>query len=233
MKTKRTLRYYLLLSALSLIVLVIVIWFFPTRQPPAFSDKLVTGIAFCGSCLLGISLAVRPNWLRRYASQSPSLPQRNTLKNHPEITFRGHHPTCIPFSTHVISIKKNIICAGCLGLALGAGVSLVLFVMYLFVGPLSFLMSQGMFLTGLLLILLGLTATKNSACHSLIRVLLNFLLITGFLFVSISVLEITARSSFAILTVLFSWLWIASKKEHSAWDHHTICQACCCSCKVY
>ena len=233
MKTKRTHQYYLLLSALSLIVLVVIIWFFPMDYPSSFYDKLVTGVAFCGSCLLGVSLTVRPNWMRRYISRSSPLPQRKTTKNHAEMTFRGHHPACTPFRSHVISIRGNIRCGGCLGLALGAGASLVLFVVYLFVSPLSFLVSHVMFLTGVCLIPLSLAATKNTARHSMIRVILNFVLIVGFLFITLSILEITARPSFAMLAVLFSWLWIALRKELSLWNHHTICQSCSRTCKMY
>jgi uncharacterized membrane protein len=192
----------------------------------------VTAIAFCGSCLLGISLTLRPHWMRRLSSQH-SMQQKARTNKHPEITFLGHHPLCPPFSSHVISIGKKTLCAGCFGLAIGAGGSFVLFLIYLFVEPLPLLTSQQIFLMGIFLVILGLLFGKITNYRPIGHVVFNIGFIAGFLFITLGILELTGRPAFAILAVFFSWLWIATKKELSTWNHHTVCQSCFRTCKMY
>jgi uncharacterized membrane protein len=232
LNTKTIPIYYLLLSAFSLGLLVLIVFFFTSKQEVSLSEKLVTAIAFCGSCLLGISVTLRPNWVRRLFSQH-FVQQKSRANKHPEITFLGHHPLCPPFRSHVISIGKKTLCAGCLGLALGAGGSLVFFLIYLFAELPPLLTSQQMFLVGIFLVIFGLIVGKITKHRPSGHVVFNIGFIAGFLFITLGILELTARPSFAILAVLFSWLWIATKKELSIWNHHTICQSCSRTCKMY
>ena len=66
MKQKNVIFYYIFLSALAAILLLILIFFGPTDPNLInFSDRLLIGFIFIICCILGISLALFPGWYKK------------------------------------------------------------------------------------------------------------------------------------------------------------------------
>ena len=69
MNRKKSAIYYLVLSVIGALMILVLLWFIPSEdRAVSFFDRLIVGGAFVLFCLFGISLALRPNWIRRMRS---------------------------------------------------------------------------------------------------------------------------------------------------------------------
>lgn len=229
----KTVFYYLLLSIVSIILILLMAI---TKQGPLNTinlfDKLLVAFVFFCSCIFGISIAIYPNWWRknkRYANHALNLQKAGK-----KIQFKGHHPDCIMFKNHTIVIKNKPRCAGCLGLILGAFISIILMILYLII-PFSFSISTyyiflfiGIFI--LIFVYTGIIIFKR---RIFLHIILNSFLVFSFFIITVSVAELSLNPIYGVLTVLLCFLWLDARIHISNLEHQKICASCKQICKSY
>jgi uncharacterized membrane protein len=196
------------------------------------TDKVIIGLFFIFSCLFGFSLAIYPGWIKRRMKTKSQNNANNKQKN-----FRnrlGHHPDCSKFNSHTLKTKNKVYCAGCLGLALGCIISIILVIIYI---PISFEYSSDLFqyliLFGFIIIGIVYIEILVNNQNIFIHILSNSLLIISFLIIIISITELTRNISFGIICIVLSFLWIDTRIQLSKLHHSIICKKCDNSCKMY
>lgn len=204
-----------------------------TPESVQSSSRLFVGISLTFSFLLGISLALRPRWLLRIvrgreekglSASSPNGGRR----------FRGHHPDCNSFNDHVIEIDGRKVCAGCLGLALGASVSILLTIAY--AGYQWTLIPDWpgvLVIIGLILVTINLIETYVPNRSTGLHISSNTLLVIGSCFVTIGVLEESGSAINGVLAIIISFLWLDTRIRISNWRHVETCSRCSEKCKVF
>lgn len=196
------------------------------------TEKLFVGGAFGSSCVLGISLALRPNWIRRLLTQWGHNQGQDL-----EAGLRrriGHHPDCDGFQSHTVQIGGRSLCAGCTGLAIGAGTSIVAMSLYVVlpvsipstVWDLLIVLGVGLVVTNYI----EISLLPGKALHHLV---LNALMVLGFLLVVIGLLSLTGNPLIGLLGVVVSFLWLDTRIQISKWRHTETCRACARECKAY
>jgi len=141
--------------------------------------------------------------------------------------LRGHHPDCGNFYTHVFKISNRTFCTSCTGLLLGALVTLVATILYVFngwqIGQESLLTVYfGILGVGFGLLQFPLFKNRKSPLRFLLNsffVLGAFLILTGI----DALVHSTTLDLFLILLIVF---WISTRISLSQWDHKRICYAC-------
>jgi hypothetical protein len=233
LSTKKDVSYYLGLSIIGAVLLVLVTYFSSSDVNIALIDKLIIGGAFVTSCLFGISLALRPGWTGRYSKERVHglLPEKPL---EPQRKRRGHHPECTRFDSHRISTKRKTYCAGCLGLALGSFISIILMILYV-IAPYEFsdLVLNFLIIIGLIIIAVAYVEIMIPKRRAYVHVVSNILLVLGFLFIIIGLFELTGSVFIGIIGVIFSFLWLDTRIQLSSWRHVVICKNCNESCKAY
>jgi uncharacterized membrane protein len=232
---KSTVIAYLIRSLIGILILVIAVLFSSSeRSSIDHLDRLFLGGAFITSCILGLSLALRPGWIRRINENIKGDGTRGSGDSKRTRTRIGHHPDCNGFSSHVIKINQRTLCTGCLGLALGSIISLLLIGLYIVV-PLEANTEMYILLLLLGLFFIGMNffeviiRNKNSNLH----LVSNVFLVIGFLLVVIGIFQLTAKIGYGILAVILSFLWLDTRIQLSSWNHKKICLSCEDTCKVY
>lgn len=215
-------------------VLIIVVLRFnpPDEGTIGFFDRLLVGGAFILCCLFGLSLALRPNWvrrIRRHNRDNAHVPESQTIKNR-----KGHHPDCRGFKGHTLDFNNDTLCAGCFGLALGSMISILFTILYI---GLFFEISNSVlyiFVTiGLIFIALNYIEIAIPKRKAIAHVMGNMFLVIGFFLVIIGVYQLTGSSAYGILAVIFSFLWLDTRIQLSSWRHAEICENCGEGCKAY
>lgn len=234
MNQKRTVIYYLGLSVIGAIILLVIPFSgsWDNKNMVFFDYMLVAGV-FITSCLFGLSFALKPNWIKRAVEKRKGNEKANPNKN-PKITRLGHHPDCKEFEYHVIKAKKRILCSGCTGLAVGSIISIIMMFTYLYFQPklqtdiVIFLIILGFTFIGINYLNV-VSPLKNSFLH----LTSNVFLIIGFFLVVICTLEVTGNSTLAILAVIISFLWLDTRIQISKMLNNATCRSCAKSCKAY
>jgi uncharacterized membrane protein len=197
-----------------------------------FFDRMLVGGSFILCCLFGLSLALRPNWVRRIKRHNGDIahiPEPQT-----RMSRKGHHPDCRGFEGHTLVFNNKILCAGCTGLALGSMISILLTV--LFIGISLDISNSILYLSvilGLIFIALNYIEIAILKRKAYAHLMGNMLLVIGFFLVIIGVFQITGNSAYGILAVLFSFLWLDTRIQLSTKRHTDICENCAESCKAY
>ena len=217
--------------AMGLIVLLILLVPAPTTRL-SFNDKVVVSASFIASCCVGISLALYPGLLRRKTSARNTTLGRST--RHPTRAYSGHHPDCDTFNGHRLTIGTKAWCAGCLGLLLGALISIVIMVIYM-ISPLGFSrrIYELLVFLGLALVVMIFLETSVKSSHPMTHLSFNVMLILDFFLISMSVTELTGKGLFGVLTVLLCAVWLSTRVTLSTWRHRRTCRSCTTSCKMY
>jgi hypothetical protein len=223
---KKQVIYYFILSIFAL-VLILILGFISTSKDPAFFDKLIVGSVFIFSILIGISLAIYPGWHKKQKKNS-----KNISKNSLTIKFKGHHPNCDKYSSHIIVTKNKTYCAGCLGLIIGSIVTIILIIIY-FIFDFSKIDFHLFLIFGILLILILFIIIIFHKRNPFIRIVSNTVFVISFFIIIISILEITGYLIYGLLTGLFSFLLITTRIHISKWLHKNICRNCKKECKMY
>jgi hypothetical protein len=197
------------------------------------SDRLIVGSAFFASCLLGLSMALRPNWLKGLLSGEKEEPKDEVHTSVIRIRS-GHHPDCQGFASHKIKTKNKTYCAGCLGLAFGAVTGIILLFVYLFMPDVVNLMSSfSMIITGLIFIGFNFLVVAARNKNSFMHLISNVILVAGFFFMVVGMFQYTKSVSYGILAVIISFLLLDTRIQLSHWHHERTCVLCKDSCKVY
>ena len=129
----------------------------------------------------------------------------------------------------------KVLCAGCLGLASGSIVSIILTIAYIAIMPNETIQGvfQGFIVMGIALIALNFIEIAVPQRNAHMHVVFNGLLVAGFFLVVIGTYELTGRIAYGILAIILSFLWLDTRIHLSNWRHSVICRDCSEMCKVY
>ena len=225
---------YIIFSILGGVLLLLLVFTIASgRNSIDTVDRLFLGGAFISSCLFGISLALRPNWIKRYKKQgihgiNPKSPITTSRKR------QGHHPDCKPFQSHTYTIKNGVLCAGCTGLALGSFISIFLMIIFLiFFNDIPKAALLIFIIIGLGFIAFNYVEIVLPKRRAFAHLLSNSLLVIGFFFIIIGVFQLTGNVTYGILALIITFLWLDTRIQLSNWHHHVICDNCSETCKAY
>lgn len=233
MKQVGNIYYYLFLSIVAAVLLLVLTFFNSSIiNTIGIYDKLFVGGVFIMSCILGISLAIFPNWLKRFVKH-----ENHGARQQAQKTARnrvGHHPDCNQFQNHTIRIKNKTLCAGCFGLSIGSIISIFLGIIYVIIaGNLS--STTLYFLIFLGLIMIGITYIEIMLPfrHAFVHLSTNIFLVISFFLIAVSIFEITGSKIYGVIAILLSFLWLDTRIQLSNWQHARICEYCNKTCKMY
>jgi len=230
---KRNFSIYLLFSILAAVFMSILAITAPSYiHPILIEEKSVIAGLFIISCVIGIFFTLNPNWLRRHLSQEKNR-ENNTNKGATRV-FQGHHPDCYIFQNHRIQWKHKTWCAGCLGLLIGLGVSILLMLLYLILDvPQSKIISYLLFIVGLFILTFVFIEIVYSNRHPLVHVFFNSLLPLSFFLIIIAAIGLTGKLVYGFFTILLCFLWLDVRIQLSKWRHRFLCTHCVESCKMF
>jgi hypothetical protein len=234
LKQKTNVIYYLILSITAAILLLTLAFFNSSNTASVdIYDKLFVGGVFITSCLFGISLAIYPGWFKRFTKQEKQNPNKKQTQKTAR-KRKGHHPDCDQFQNHTSRIDNKILCAGCLGLSIGAILSIFLMILYIVIGgELSFTTFYFFMFLGLIIIGLVYIEIMLPIRHTIIHVISNAFLVISFLLIVVCIFEITGNKIYGAVSILLSFLWLDTRIQLSYWQHSLICNNCTEQCKMY
>jgi hypothetical protein len=221
-------KYQLLVSFLSLLLLAAL-----TVFPPAVSENLswrkpVIGSIFSSICVLGILAVFSPNKCLRILdigkkNRTVGSNSSKLVSHGASNALQGHHPTCGKYDAHIFRIKDNIFCAACAGLLLGGLLALAGASVYFFGDWRVAQQSSLMVLLGIAGVTFGLFQVKFK---SLIRLFVNTNFVLGSLFILIGTDDLVRSLFFDLFVVTLIVFWLFTRISLSQWDHERICSDC-------
>ena len=131
-------------------------------------------------------------------------------------------------------MKNKTLCAGCLGLSIGAIISIILAIIYI-VTIRKEPISGFYYVVFIGLIIIGLTYAEIMLPlrHAIVHVISNIFLVLSFLLITVSIFEITGNKIYGTISVIISFLWLDTRIQLSNWKHTMICEHCNETCKMY
>ena len=218
---------YISISLLGLFLLALLTFTFslPTTSFPL--QKQLFGLIFGGICILGISAGTKPQGCSKALHNTKNQKKNANLKliNNESLEFKGHHPACGHYSTHIIHLGDKTYCAGCLGLVVGGTASLL--GLFLYYSTSFFTQKEGLLFLGVGFIgvifgLLQYYLSKNNFFHFMLNVF--FVLGAFFLFIGVNIVN----TSYVVMVYLLSMIvyWIVTRIKLSRLEHRKICIHC-------
>ena len=226
MKQTKTILYYITLSSVAGFLLILLIFFGSSTTIIGIFDRLLISIIFIISCLFGISLAIYPHWYNKIRkSQNNKENKKQFFKT--VIKRKGHHPNCNKFQKHILKIKHKSYCAGCLGLAIGSFISILLMIFYISTvnEPISQIF-QLLVITGFIFIGIIYIEIIQPYRHVIFHIISSALLVVSFFIITVSIFELTGNTIYGIISIVFSFLWLETRVQLSIWRHSRICNNC-------
>lgn len=224
--------FYLGISLCGLSLLVVITLFarlsaasFPLQKP------LIVTI-FVIICFLGILAGIYPTrclniFYVKGVKDSDIYSSNSISKEGMKINIVGHHPTCGKFSNHVINYGNKTYCAGCTGLVIGAIISILGSLLYLFISPINVTGNLPFFWIGFALVFLGLIQHNlYNLGRSSFHMFLNIIFPVGALFLVIEINEITDNFFLDLFLLALIIYWISTRIILSKAEHRKICAAC-------
>jgi len=198
------------------------------------TDRLIVGVPLLASFLLGMSMAVKPGWmrgLRKDAVHSDDVSPRQS----PDRVRHGHHPDCVEFAPHTVRVGGKILCAGCTGLALGSVVSTAFVGFFIIIMPASMPLAVSVIMVaaGTLLVVASMLDSEWLNARGYARLASNLVMPLGFFLVAVGLLEATGNVAYGLAGVLISLLWLDTRIRLSRRRHIRICNSCGEACKSY
>lgn len=226
--------YYVIIAFIAAIITLTIALIYPSSSNTVTTnDKLLISGLFILSCIFGLSLAIYPGWFRRLIKYGDQGSKKKKSKK-TKLNFKGHHPDCKEFRSHTLITKSKILCAGCLGLAIGSIFSIILIISYNFINltyystmlyiPLS---------VGIIFISLSYVEIMLPIRNSIVHIISNIFLVISFLILTVSIFEITGDKIYGVLMIILSFLWLDTRIHLSDWQHDNICKKCSQTCKSY
>ncbi len=191
--------------------------------------KQFTFLVFGAICILGAIAGIYPSKCSRvsYVGVHSDHASEEARKSAAEkvTVFKGHHPTCGNFSSHVLELRGKTYCAGCGGLIIGATASLfgaLLFIVFgLNVGEAGRLA----FGLGFMGVTCGLLQYNLPVNRGAFHFCLNSLFVLGAFLLLIGISEVDS----IVLDLYFLTLvtyWIIARVMISRLNHRQTCAGC-------
>jgi len=203
-----------------------------TTQPGnAQTQKGNVTAAFGTICILGIAAGISPSQCNRLfmhlrTDKPTRIQQGDTSQNKREISYRGHHPICGSFSSHVIQIGGRIYCAGCAGLVVGAAIALAGTALYVFLQDLSAQLVAVSFWAGLVGVTLGLLQYELFINKASLHFLLNVIFVVGAFLLLVGVTEMNGSLSLSTYFLLVILFLVNVRSTLSRLEHVKKCAIC-------
>ena len=233
MNQKRIVIYYLSLSSIFFLLLILLNFLPSSSNIAKESDRIIIAFIFIIICIFGFSLSFYPRWYNKIIKNNNKSFTKNKVDNKKR-NREGHHPNCVQFENHVIKIKHRNYCTGCLGLGIGSLISIFLIFNYLiFINSQSLFLFKYIFFLGFLIIYLSFFESILYNKFLIIHIFSNILLIIGFLLIIISTLENSGDLIYGIISIFASFLFLETRIQVSLLNHVNICFKCKDKCKMY
>lgn len=152
------------------------------------------------------------------------MKQTNTKET--TIMFKGHHPTCGNFSSHLLQFGSKIYCAGCTGLVVGAIISLVVSLLYFFTGLGVGEAGMLIFWLGFIGVACGLLQYNLFTNRGVVHFFLNTIFVLGAFLLLVGVNEVNGNfvlDSYLLTLIVY---WIIARIMLSQLEHKKICATC-------
>lgn len=194
----------------------------PSSLPSTTGNIYVWSI-FAALLVLGAAATFFPRRCSRSIVNTEDLdPSRYTPISGVRL-IHGHHTLCGRFADHEFTVAGKSICAGCLGLFIGATSSLLLSAVYLMFNP---AIPLGVGMLGLAFVTLGLLyihVLKNLPIG--LRTAVNAIFVVGFALTLMVVVGV-GNVEMALITIGFFVFWMYTRIQLSQWGHNAICDGC-------
>jgi hypothetical protein len=227
LKQKNCVIYYIILSGIISIFLFFINYFSISSNKIDYYEKIVISIIFIIICIIGSSLSFKPRWYKRIKKTS-SIDDIKIKK----ISREGHHPSCEKFKNHVIMINNKTYCSGCLGLAIGAFLSIILILFYNIINTKNMEIYNYFIFIGLIMVFFSFFESMLYNRNPLMHLISNIILINGFLFIVISTLENSDNLIFGLISIFVIFIFLETRIQISLLNHRNICINCQNDCKI-
>lgn len=202
----------------------------PAVQSSVSWRKPVVATAFSIVCILGTLAGILPSKCSSMFHFSRRKQRELTGKaaDSPKevLVSRGHHPDCGSFAAHVFRLGNRVFCAGCVGLIMGAVLSLFGLVFYLFANMASGT-TQAVFWVGILGVSSGLLQYHLfNWDKSSVHLSVNSLFVFSVFLLLATVDTITQNVVIDFYLIGLSIFWVYTRILLSQLDHKRICRAC-------
>ena len=225
-------KLYLLFSFIGLSFVVMFVYLGSSVSGNIPWRKPLVGTAFGVVCILGIFAGVFPSRCSRtfhFRRGRQANEQNSTLlpeKLQP-VLFRGHHPNCGNFGPHVFRVGSTVLCAGCVGLVIGATVSVVGIAAFFFGEVSCWPSCHLIFWVGFVGVSCGLLQYHLfNLGRSSIHLLVNAFFVFGVFLLLVGVDSIVQNAVIDFYLVILSLFWVYTRIILSQFDHRKICAAC-------
>lgn len=219
---------FYLISFLSLAVLASLT--ITGQQESMQVQKELIDAAFGVICLLGIVAGISPSRCNRLVGHIPTKEtaynDQRTPQEKANHAFRGHHPDCGSFSSHIIQIGGRTYCAGCAGLVIGATIALIGTVFYVLLQSISTQLVTVTFWSGLVGVTLGLLQYTLFTKRASIHFLLNVVFVIGAFLLLVGVTEMNGSLSVGTYFLLVILFLINVRSTLSRLEHRKKCITC-------
>lgn len=232
MNQKNYALYFVFLSITTIFFIFIIIFFNNTNTKVIdMQNKIFLASIFIAICFIGIISALRPKFFKKISNNKKNKHRITT--NHDSKKFKGHHPDCPEFKSHTLVLNNKTFCAGCIGLAIGAIVSILSMIIYIFLDIHNLTVFKLLIFLGLIMIGWSFIEIMIAHRNPLIHILSNTLLVLSFLIITISIYELTNNLLYGFIIIIFSLTWLETRIQLSNWKHTQICKNCKENCKMY
>jgi hypothetical protein len=220
---------YLMFSILAGLLLTTLIVLTPTARHVTPPETIMVAASFMASSILGISLTMRPHWLQNHRDKIEKI--KDPQPSHAR-AFRGHHPDCQAFYSHILQRNDSAWCAGCLGITIGLLIGIGLAATEA-LAPLPLTPSLPWLSVGFLLITAAFAEMALPHRHALVHTIANSLLGPGLALIVFVTFQHTGQAVFGLFALLLGFLWMDTRVQISRWRHEKLCAACDQGCKSY
>jgi len=234
------------LVIISLIVLIlasILLFYTPVSQDFSWRRPIISS-TYALICILGAIAVFFPKrcsrvvFLKNWETtptpyNAPQLDETRTTTFFGLKLTHGHHPKCLGFSNHEFQIGKKTYCAGCIGLLIGASISLVTVSTY-FISQVQ-LDKEAIPLIGFgfITVLVGLLTPIFIDGRSVIRLTTNAFLILGMSSILVGADALLHNIQIDLYLIALDMLWLTTRISLSQLNHERICANCTQECVPY
>jgi hypothetical protein len=194
----------------------------PQSETYSFYEETVILSIFIIICILGIFAAIYPSTcktLLKFQKDVKKTSHSTLLK------FEGHHPACDRFQTHTLIINRKKYCPGCLGLSIGAVISIMGVILYYFVGCPQ-IYGEISFWTGISAVFLALLLIIFLKIGKRLKFISNLALVIGSFLILIGLDNVKGNLIIELYLLLLVIFWILTRIVVSETSHEIICRQC-------
>lgn len=231
---------YTLISVFGAILVLSVATFLPfLKISPtlALVRKPIVGALYIGICSLGLVAAIFPRkcMSKRHAPKISENTEGEVVYELEGTSscmgvsiHHGHHPGCETFDSHELILGRKSICAGCLGLAIGAIISICGTLLYfgdLLSPPKSLAPYFIIIGTTCNMVMLGryFFLPRNGGA---VRAFLHASMVVGASCVLVGIDILGQNLFFDYGTIVLVLFWLRTKMLLTKWEHKKVCAAC-------